>query len=300
MAKYNYIDYSADTEKLKAYNFYMDNNFKAREIVNNDDFLIFDWRGADSGNLSSRYIIDKKKGTFIVTGDADDCIASWYHNVSPEDIFGYVHDVNYFIEKLQVSCPLYVFDADLAEKDFKKMISEAVHEEHENLIDFVADVTCADPASIQDEVKYIFMNDFRNEMQDVFDTICDLHGTECLSDIVDFNMSKWFGDVWGEWLPVTSAGLKLSNRVFLWTVGYQMAYTQLFEGTPEIPVENYREFYVVASPYANVEGTLRVPDGEDPKEYSKEHFDEIEFGIPSLDYHGIDIDLYDENDNLVE
>ena len=48
---------------------------------------------------------------------------------------------------------------------------------------------------------------------------------------------------------------------------------------------------VTAYPYAVVFGTIDVPDGEDVEEYINDHFDEIEFGEPELDYCGVDIEF---------
>ena len=51
---------------------------------------------------------------------------------------------------------------------------------------------------------------------------------------------------------------------------------------------------IIASPYATQYGTIEVPDGlseEEVREYVNDHFDEIEFDEPDLDYAGTDIEI---------
>lgn len=53
-------------------------DFDSRLVFENDDFFIMDWKDRNgSGNLATRYIVDKGRGDLIITGDAGDCIASW-------------------------------------------------------------------------------------------------------------------------------------------------------------------------------------------------------------------------------
>ncbi len=50
--------------------------------------------------------------------------------------------------------------------------------------------------------------------------------------------------------------------------------------------------YVTATPYTVQYGMLKVPDDTLEKEYQKylkAHFDEVQFGVPELDYRGTDI-----------
>lgn len=51
---------------------------------------------------------------------------------------------------------------------------------------------------------------------------------------------------------------------------------------------------VVAYPYARQSGKIQVPEGlseKDKAEYVKEHWNEIEFSAPELDYCGTDFDI---------
>ena len=51
---------------------------------------------------------------------------------------------------------------------------------------------------------------------------------------------------------------------------------------------------VTAYPYATVWGEIDIPDDiEDVQQYVKDHWDEIEFGEPDLDYAGTDFEVSD-------
>jgi len=50
-------------------------------------------------------------------------------------------------------------------------------------------------------------------------------------------------------------------------------------------------YWIVASPYATQYGTIVVPDNVEPEEYIKEHWDEIDFDEPELDYAGTDFEF---------
>lgn len=51
--------------------------FQATKIVDDEKFLIIDWKNKDgSGEYAIRYSLDMEKGNFIITGDVGYCIAS--------------------------------------------------------------------------------------------------------------------------------------------------------------------------------------------------------------------------------
>lgn len=54
---------------------------------------------------------------------------------------------------------------------------------------------------------------------------------------------------------------------------------------------------ITASPYATQYGTIEVPDdlSEDQyQSYVSDHFDEIKFNAPDLDYAGTDLEIEEE------
>ncbi len=67
-----------------------------------------------------------------------------------------------------------------------------------------------------------------------------------------------------------------------------------------------REVTIMAHPLANVTGTIQIPNNiteeEDIEEYIREHFKDIKFGEPELDYMSIDFeyeDSLDEEEELI-
>ena len=60
---------------------------------------------------------------------------------------------------------------------------------------------------------------------------------------------------------------------------------------------------VEAHPYANINGTIKVPKNLAPakmREYVDNHFNKIKFEEPRLNFKGTDYELYDENGNDIE
>ncbi len=59
-----------------------------------------------------------------------------------------------------------------------------------------------------------------------------------------------------------------------------------------------REVYVTAYPFATQGGTIQVPDNvkgyENVSAYIDEHWNEIDFNQPELDYGGTDFDFEEE------
>lgn len=234
-----YRDYK-ETEKLRAFNFFVRNGFTATEVVNNEEVLIIDWRGEESFNLSARFLVDKKKGNFVITGDSGDCIASWHGQISPKNLEAYVNSIGYFEEKIQTSSELREFDDELAEKDFRKEIESFVFVDHETLLEFIADVTGDNLDELIESEKEDLKEDFVDDMNRSLEIIQVMNGyTKYIPDELDDILSKWFG---GDWYlsGFLDCGNRRSNRIYLWSVGYQMAHEQLYGGKKEesIPVED--------------------------------------------------------------
>lgn len=58
---------------------------KATLIQDTERYMIIDWRRADGSiNYYVNYILDKKRGSLIISGDLGDCVATWYNAVSPK------------------------------------------------------------------------------------------------------------------------------------------------------------------------------------------------------------------------
>ena len=60
---------------------------KATLIQDTDRYMIIDWRKADGSiDYYVNYILDKKRGSLIISGDLGDCIATWYDPVKPNEL----------------------------------------------------------------------------------------------------------------------------------------------------------------------------------------------------------------------
>ena len=60
-------------------------------------------------------------------------------------------------------------------------------------------------------------------------------------------------------------------------------------------MDEEREVMVVAYPYALTRGRLKVPKSvTDLDEYVAEHFSDISFDEPELDFRGTDFEVYEE------
>ena len=95
---------------------------KATLIQDTDRYFAADWRRSDgSGDYYANFIVDKKRGSLIISGDLGDCIATWYNELTPAKLCGFIrHDVGYFISKFQASSDKYVYDEDDVLADIKK------------------------------------------------------------------------------------------------------------------------------------------------------------------------------------
>lgn len=77
---------------------------KAELILNNELFLILDWRNLKNSEYAIRYILDKTWGTLIIEGDLGHAIARWWNKIEPEEIINIIkNDESYFKSKFQCS-----------------------------------------------------------------------------------------------------------------------------------------------------------------------------------------------------
>ena len=68
---------------------------QAKLIQDTDRYFIADWRRAD-GNVDYyiNFILDKKRGSLIISGDVGACIATWYNALTLKNLNSYIrHDV---------------------------------------------------------------------------------------------------------------------------------------------------------------------------------------------------------------
>ena len=178
-------------------------DFKATVILDNDDFLIMDWKKDGDGILATRYILDKEKGDLIINGDAGNAIAGWYNEVTPEKINSFVKDVGYFTSKIRCSTDLYTYRAEDIKKDLKEFIERCL-EEDGRTGDF-------------------YKEDIDQDIDRLTDLIEDRE-SPYLSEEAEDILRKYTTDPFGHHF-----GERISQRVYLWSVGYQMAFHNCME-----------------------------------------------------------------------
>lgn len=201
-----YRKYS-DENKVWAYNLFIRQDFVATVILDNDDFLIFDWgESSGSGTLAARYILDKQKGQLTIYGDSGDCTACWYGKVTAEDMEAYVNSIGYFIEKMHASTDKF---------------SYAVN-------DIKADFECCKKQLLEDSDDETDAEQFEEDMQQVYDWLIDNQHEAAVFDEKITDILDKYCDCWWE-SGVTECGKRVAKRVYLWSVGYQMAIAQLKE-----------------------------------------------------------------------
>lgn len=180
---------------------------QASLIQDTDRYLIIDWRRKDgSGNCYVNYIVDKKRGSLIVSGDLGDSIATWYNPLEPSKLKEYIHnDVGYYISKLQCESDLYTYDADDILSDMKCYIDD---NDVQRYLTFDDDLESEEDFwnFIAEEVENSIYSDFRPNQQ--------------LKEViagVDPDCFEWLSD----------CGKRVHMRVYLWAEGFYMACGQL-------------------------------------------------------------------------
>ena len=179
--------------------------FEPTLILENEDFFIMDWRDKHgSGNLATRYIVDKKKGDLIIKGDAGGCIASWYNEVTVENLVRYVNSVWYFIGKMNCSTNKYSYRHEDVEADLEETKQECLKLLRED--NLFIEVT-------EEELE----EDFR-EMKEILGDMRLSEDTQYPSKLTDL-MGKYDPDWWEG--AFSSLGKRIDKRIYLWVYGYQ-------------------------------------------------------------------------------
>lgn len=196
-------------ERKKALDTFKD--FKATLIQDDEAFFVMNWRNKNgSGNLSARYIVDKKNGTFIVTGDSGYCVADWYHPVKVEDLVDYLDSTFYFTEKMKCSTHRYTYEWENIKADVEADRQYALTLFREGHL----------AKKVMDE----------EEINEDFDNIL-----EALEGQIENRASYWgtYDELMGEydpdWWEDGFRGERTDPRIFEWIVGFQEGVRQIKE-----------------------------------------------------------------------
>ena len=178
--------------------------FDATLVFENDSFFIMDWRDKNgSGNLATRYIVDKKKGDLIIKGDSGYCIASWYNPVSVEDLVHYINDTGYFIEKMRCSTHKYTY--------YYLDIEEDLEDEKRYYLKLIRDGEIDEIPEEEVEEDFERMKEMLND--------CPIGENTAYPDELTDLFCKYDADCWEG--AFSSLGERINKRIYLWTYGYQ-------------------------------------------------------------------------------
>lgn len=183
---------------------------KATIVVDTERYLAIDWQREDGGiEYYINFVIDKKRGAFIVSGDLGESIALWYNKLEPSKLKCYITDVGYYIEKIQCASDLYNYSDESVMEDLKATFEADEIIENADLINY------DDLGDIYDfdDLKYEVADCIRNH---------DFIPSDRLIDILrDFGYSDLM------WVYDSRIGRRIDPRVYLWQMGFKMACKQL-------------------------------------------------------------------------
>lgn len=202
-----YTDYMSKRKERARERF---KDHKATVVQKDENFFVLDWRHiSGTGDYFVRYILDIKRGAFIISGDLGDCIACWYNEVSPENLASYISDIAYFIGKFQCSSDKYSYNQDDIDEDLN-----AIKKEYLDNIDDFWNFTREEVEEDFEDMQRI-LNDFQPSENG------------CYPDELTELFSK-YDDNWYE-SSFSDLGRRISQRVVLWAEGYRMAMQQITE-----------------------------------------------------------------------
>lgn len=179
---------------------------KAKLIQDTDRYFIADWRRADGKvDYYINFILDKKRGSLIISGDVGDCIATWYNALTLENLNSYIrYDVEYFISKFQASSDKYVYYDDDVLADIKEHFKEYEIE-------------------VYSGIGYDNEEEFWELVGEEVAESCGgkyYHPTDRLVELIE----NYDRDYW-EWLSY--CGQRINRHVYLWIYSFNQALAQL-------------------------------------------------------------------------
>ena len=186
---------------------------KATLIQNTDRYLIIDWRRSDgSSQYYINYIVDKKCGNFIVSGDLGSSVAAWHNNIDVSDIKKWMkNDINYYVSKIQCASNLYYYESNEVVSDIKNHLSEC---DIDDIID-----------SFNEHCSYFVSNEAEVWKYLKYEVSSCIHSSKFVpSEEIKKFCEDFYAD-YSEWLY--NCGKRICTRVYLWADGFYKACNQL-------------------------------------------------------------------------
>ena len=189
-------------------------NHVATIVEDTDSIISIDFRNkSGSSSYYVNYIIDKRYGTLIISGDLGYCIAEWSHPNDASSIKSLVKDdPEYFISKFKTSTDKTYYDEDKLYSDIMELVSEDQLEDARSMWDSEWHRNSDDKTyTFEDDLKYsIHWSIFHSE-----DRISEELQTFVL-ELLDIDLYE-----------MSHIGEAIAPRVYLWIFGYLMACEQL-------------------------------------------------------------------------
>lgn len=182
---------------------------KATLIQDTKRYFAIDWRRSDGGgDYYINYILDKMRGSLIISGDLGNCIATWYNELTAANVKRHLNSVDYFMEKFRCTSNDYTYFSDDVKADIR---------EHFDYYGINVEEICEEETFDDVEEFWLYIE---NEVDESTARVNKFLPTDELLRMIE----KIDGDYF-EWLY--DCGKRIHPRVYLWSVGFQMACEQL-------------------------------------------------------------------------
>lgn len=207
------MNYKEDWEKMYETAKRSFKDHRATLIQDSDRFTIIDWRKANgSVDYYINFIVDKKRGSLIVSGDLGDSIATWYNPVTINNLKWYIYkDVPYYMSKFQCTSDNYYYDEEFVFECLMEHLFGCDEEFEGNLESYVGasefDSIEEFKEELMEEVKKSINNDAFNPTERLYKIATDVY------------VDAWEG--------LHTCGAQIQTRVYLWAIGFNMACDQL-------------------------------------------------------------------------
>lgn len=180
---------------------------KATLLQDTDRYFAADYRRADGSSIYYvNFVVDKQRGSLIISGDLGDCIATWYNPLTPQKLNSYIRNNEYyFIKKIQCSTDLWRYNSDDAYAEIHDMLTDGEEFEVPDNYDYLS--------------KGEFFDELREEVVKSYD-LTEFYPTEKLWDMVTA--------VYPDCESLHRCGRSLDLRIYLWLYAFDDVCRQIF------------------------------------------------------------------------
>lgn len=188
---------------------------KATLLQNDEEYMMIDWR-RDNGSVEYyiNFVVDKKHGNLIISGDVGYCIAAWRCPLTIAKLKTYINDVPYFVRKIQCSTDKHTWNPDDILADIKNIFNECEYNDRiQRYIEYINNY------GYSYETENNFWANIKNEIYE------SEYGDKFVPTSSLIDIMSYFDTEYYEWLY--TCGRRINFRVYLWVTGFIMACEQL-------------------------------------------------------------------------